>query len=341
MLSFPLRIAFIAAVILLFSCDSLFAQGTGRGGVPTAGRGGSPTPRSTPGPAGPTGGRSNGGSAPVDNSKPKATTTTDLDEARKRKRRKDERDNQVLPSTPAPAASTAMPLIFQSLTANDVRVMSTSFDTEAKRGLHPFTVVKVLVANLTDSYISVQEIRLNGRRVTPLDDKDGRRIPLFPLGLDRFADAGRLNAPIPPRLRKTYSFAFPFALKSPSDLDARISRYVKFVTAKPVDWSPLKVVDWTTPETVTNGKKHKGLIVTLQNKADFPVNGRIKVSLNGVDFAGGNTFFFSDVGFEKNERKTVVLRTIPDEGLPPGNPERENMPERFKVKKVEIADLQF
>jgi hypothetical protein len=341
MLSFPLRITMILAVALLFCCDSLFAQG--RGGVPTAGRGGTPPPRSTPGPAGPTGGRVTGGSTPRDNSKPRAVTTTDLDEARKRKRRKEERDNQQTSGTSAPAAATGtgMPLIFQSLTPNDVRLMSTHYELVAKRGQHPFTEVKVLVANLTDSYISVQELRLNGRRVTPLDVNDGRDVPLFPLELDRFADSNRLNAPIPPRQRKTYTFAFPFAIKSPSDLDARISRYVKFTTAQRVDWSPLKVVDWSTPETVTNGKKHQGMIITLQNKADFPVNARVKVSLNGVDFAGGKTYFLSDVAFKKNERKTLVLRTIPDQGLPPGSPDREQLPERFKVKKVEIADLQF
>lgn len=322
-------------LFLFIAADGLFAQKAGGGG------------KAPPGPAQPPPKSPPSGMPPKAQGSPKTQKPTlkDLDEKRIRVRDKHEKAKQNTSSTgntPAPNVPSTPPgLEIEPNEKGDVRIASTSWRIEARKGKRPFTVLTIKVANNTDRFISVRDFRVEGRNLAVLDPMDTRPLPPMPLVLKRFSDVNRIPAPMGPRGRQTLTFALPFALKSTADLKARVGRYVKFKVRNPLDWEPVNVVRWETGQTISKGRNHQGLFLVVENKAAYPVKARLKVTLDDLESAGGGSLFFHQVALDPKERKTVMVRTIPDEGCLPGDPRREMYPEIFKVKNVGIADLQF
>ena len=321
-----LLVSLFFSFVFLSTGGDLSAQGLG-GGVK------SPAPPSRPQPKAP--GNSAGGAR-----KPKPTTTKDLDEARKRRSEKRGREESSRAETPvAPAGG--LPFRFESFSKGDIRVLSTSWKTEERKGRKPFTVVSVRIANQTGSWISMKDVILTGQHVTPLDSKDERPLPVFPLRLNRFSGQAGVPLPVPPRGLQTITFTLCCAVKSTSVLRAEAGECLRFRLERPFDWNPVRVIDFKAVPTSSNGRPHKGLFVTLENEADHPVRARLKIALDGLPSLRGGTYFYSALSLRVGERKTLVLRTIPDESLPSGDPDRNTMPSDFQVRSVEVADMQF
>jgi len=329
---------------MFFCCTSLVAQGLG-GTVKPKG----PPPKAVPAPAQPKT-KSIGGNKTQKPGKPKAATLKDLDEARKRRREKlekieaessDAEAQPVVAPKAIPKVSSPWNLIFQLPDDKDVKVLSTSWETMSRRRANPFTALSVELSNRTGSYICVDEIVLNGSKVTVFDDNDKRPLPVLPLTMKRFSSSGRLASSIPPHSHRLFTFALPMAYKSPTALKAEIGEYVKFTTRDSMNMDPVRIRKWCTAKTESDGKEHEGLFITVENTAGHPVKVRLKVIHSEPTSSFERTFFFAEVSLGENETRTMVLRTIPDEGIPKGHTHKSMRPERIDVCAVEVMDVQF
>jgi len=297
-----------------------------------------------PGPATPKGPSAGGVKQPA---KPKSATKA-IDEARKRRKKKDalrekseEEAKKTSSTRPTPTAVTSLKVKFEPVKSGELKIVSTKWSTVAKKGKKPFTVFTVEVENLTDSYISVQNLVMYCKSIKPLDRKDKRRIPMFPMVLNRFCGKGMLASPIRPHKRQKLTFTGPFAARLSSDIKGSVGEYVKFTPTGGINIDPIKVVRWSTSQTRSNGKEHMGLFIVLENKASYPVQAEIKVSLDKMKYSGGKTFFMTQAALKAKERKTLILRTIPDQGLPSSDPARNLLPDSFEVRSVEVVDVQY
>jgi len=332
----PIVLALCAGVIFLIFDPAASAQGV-RGSGPRA-----PGPRApaTPKPAQP-GGASN---TPKTGGGKQRVTTEDLDEARLRERERLERlkkdDDSSGKTTPVPSKP-SLNLVFEPVLPGDVQIISTTWKRGAPRGKNPFTVLKVNVMNTSSSYISVQSLILDGSRIRPLDVQDDREMPSFPIDISPFDDATGLRSPIPPRSRQDFVMALPFAIKPTSRLRAEVGRCVKFRSIIPVEWQPVCIRGWNTVSTSSGGVTHLGMFVNVDNTGSFPVTARLKISLADVEAAGGKTFFFATLKLGEQQRRSLIVRGIPDEGRPIDDKAREMRPETFKVIAIEVADVQF
>ena len=322
-------------VFFFLAGGALFAQGVG-------GRG--PKAPGARTPSGPKTSQPKGNSGAKTPAKQRGSTLKELEEARIRERERQERaeDEEKTPITePEADKAVARVIEYLPLDDDDLKVLSMSWSTEARRGSQPFTVLKMRVANRTNNLLSLQRFRLTGSALQPFRDDDDRPLPGLPSDVDRFETIKGLSRPIQPHSTQSLTFAFPYALKPGSDIKAEVNKYVKFKTNVPFDWNPVKVVRWTTCSAQSGGVNHQGLFVTVQNRSGDRVRAKLKVTLDGMASAGGRTFFFTTLSLGPNERKNVALRTIPDEGIPLDDPARLTMPETFKVQKVEVADIQY
>lgn len=239
----------------------------------------------------------------------------------------------VLPKLPWSAT-------FQPPGKNDLDISST-WKIKAGKGKRPFTLLTVRIKNRTNSYLSLADLLLDGERLTPLDKKDKRMIPDFPMRLNRFADEDRMPGPVPPRGTRTLTFAFPFALDRKSKLNTLAGKYYKFLPASKVEWDPVRVVGWEVVDTMSRGQNHQGLLVTVKNRADYPVTVKLMADLAEATFAGGETLFLSEVTLQAKERKRMIFRSIPDEGAASGSTERDARPDNLRIRSITVADIQF
>jgi|GEM_PF-2323906 len=321
------------SVFLLLAGSGLYAQGVGGPRAPGA------RAPSTPKTSQP---RGNSGAKQPDRGK--GSSLKDLEDARIRDRERRERaekEEETHQTDPDDDKSVARVIEYLPLGANDLKVLSMSWSTEARRGNHPFSVLKMRVANRTNNLLSLQKIRLLGGTPLPLRDDDDRPLPRLPSDVSRFENIKGLSRPIQPHSTQQLTFAFPYALKPGANIRAEVDKYVKFKTSIPFDWNPVKVIRWTTCTAQSGGVSHQGLFVTVENRSGDPVKAKLKVTLDGVESAGGRTFFFTNLSLAPKERKNLALRTIPDEGLPVDDPAHQTKPESFKVKKVEVSDIQY
>lgn len=322
----------VVCICFLLLEGGLFAQGT-RG--PKAPGARAPSGPRTSQPRG-----NSGGKAP-DKQRP---TQKDLEDARIRERERRERaeeGEEPDKDEAGPQKDSARKVEYLPLDDDDLRILSVSWNTEAKRGNRPFTVLKMKVANRTENLLSLERLRLVGRDLVPFRDQDDRPLPRLPSRLDRFGKHKGLSRPIQPHSTQTLTFAFPYALKPGSDFKAEVDKYVKFKTSVPFEWNPIKVIRWTTCQARSGGISHQGLFVTVENKCAERVTAKLKVTLDGFEAAGGRTFFFRTVSLGPKERKNMALRTIPDEGAPLDDPTRQTMPASFKVQRIEVVDILY
>lgn len=326
---------FSLTFFFLLAGGGLLAQGVG-------GRG--PKAPGARAPSGPKTSQPKGNSGAKTPARQGGSSLKELEEARIREReRREGAEDEEESTRPEPEADKAVArtIEYLPLDDNDLKVLSMSWSTEARRGSRPFTVLKMRVANRTNNLLSLQRFRLTGPVPVPFRDDDDRPLPRLPSDVNRFDDILGLSRPIQPHSTQSLTFAFPYALKPGSDIKAEVDKYVKFKTNVPFDWNPVKVIRWTTCPAQSGGVSHQGLFVTVENRSDDRVKAKLKVTLDGVASAGGRTFFFSTLSLGANERKNVALRTIPDEGVPLDDPARQTMPESFRIEKVEVADIQY
>ena len=120
-----------------------------------------------------------------------------------------------------------------------------------------------------------------------------------------------------------------------------IHRYVKFKALTPIKANPVRIVRWEAVPTRTSGEKHLGMVIALENKVAHDVKARLKVALADVASAGGNTFFFQDVKLKARESRNVILRRLPDEGIPSDDPRRIGRIPSFEVRSVVLEDVLY
>ncbi len=330
---------------VFFCCSELFAQGiSGPGIKPSGPKPPSPTrPQPTP----PTTLRGGSGGQPQsqpEGRKKPGQGLRELDQARIRRRKKlASLSGSLSPSPIVVSGVPAFPWIAHIgiPKPKDIDVLSTKCKTWARNGQNPFTVLTVKLRNKTSMFISIRELRVSGSRLMLLDDKDKRSLPGFPFFVRRFSDPGGLPLPIPPRSTGTMTFAFPFALSSGSLIRAEVCDFVKFKANASVDWKPVRVIGTEISKTVTHGREHMGLLITVENSSIYPVTSKLRIDLDKLTAFGGKTFFHSEVELQGKERKTLIFRTIPDEGLPMDDPQKETMPDHFRLIDAEVVDCQF
>ncbi len=343
----PGRMLPLLTTILLFTCFILHdaaAQNTPPGPATP------PKPGNVPAPPSPvTPGRVKEGT-PTKEALPKKGPNRSLEELELSRKRRLERlkrlqelteaENQKVLRVPPVLPKLPWPVTFQPHGKRDLDVY-TSWKVKAVKGKRPFTLLTVKIKNRTSSYLSMTDLLLDGEKIAPLDATDPREIPVFPFRLNRFRDSDRLPAPVRPRDSRTLTFTLPFALEKKSTLNALAGKYFKFIPQSKVDWEPVRIIGWDVVKTRSRGHDHQGLIVTVENRASYPVNAKLTAELEEATFAGGETLFQSEVSLLAKEKRRLIFRSIPDEGVKPGSLDREARPDRLRVRTVTISDIQF